>query len=73
MRSAGRRQLAFVFADSPQGGGPAESSDVSEVKRWLLHIANAKEAYEPATGATGLGRTAHAVRGMRHRPEEPDV
>lgn len=49
MRRAGRRQLTFVFADSPKGAGLAESSDVSEAKRRLLHTANVKEAHEPAT------------------------
>jgi len=29
---AGTGQLSFVFADSPQGGGRAEATDVSEVR-----------------------------------------
>lgn len=49
MRKVGPRQLAFVFADSPQGGGQAEHSGEPEGKAWLLLIANDKEANDPAT------------------------
>jgi group II intron reverse transcriptase/maturase len=51
LRRAGSEQLAFAFADSPQGGGSADASDVSEAKRWLLRTADDKEATGPATGA----------------------
>ena len=80
MRRAGGRQLAFAFADSPQGGGRAESSGGPEGKAWLLLIANGKEAKTPATRAggvassrSGLWPTTEVVRLMRHQPEEPDV
>jgi len=79
LRSTGSHQLSFAFADSPQGGGPADTSDVTEAKHWLLHQANGKEVHDPVAGA---GETAHLRRSlahsfscslMRHRPEEPDV
>ena len=41
----------FAFADSPQGNRDDDSSDVSEGKAFLLHIANVKEANDPAARA----------------------
>jgi group II intron reverse transcriptase/maturase len=58
LRRVGSSQLRFAFADSPQGGGPAASSDVTEAKRWLLLRADTKEANDPAAGA---GETAHLL------------
>ena len=58
MRRAGSCQLMFAFADSPQGGGPADGSDVSEAKHWLLRRAEVKEAHDPAAGA---GETVHLL------------
>ena len=58
MRRAGSHQLTFVFADSPQGGGSADASDVTEAKRWLLRTASDKEAHDPAAGA---GETTHLL------------
>lgn len=51
MLSAGSRQLKFVFADSPRGSQDDAASDVSEGKAFLLHIANLKEANDPAARA----------------------
>ena len=56
MRRAGQRQLAFAFADSPQGGGQAESLGVPEGKAWLLLIANGKEVSGPVARADDTGR-----------------
>lgn len=56
MTRAGRRQLAFVFADSPRGGGEAARSGVPEGKAWLLRKANGKEASGPAARADDTGR-----------------
>lgn len=39
MTSARERQLSFAFADSPQGGGGARSSDGSGGRAWLLRRA----------------------------------
>ena len=51
MLSAGSRQLKFVFADSPRGSQDDDASDASEGKAFLLHIANLKEAHDPAARA----------------------
>ena len=56
MTRAGSHQLAFAFADSPQGGGRAEASDVSEAKACLLLRANGKEVHEPAARAGEASR-----------------
>ncbi len=61
MTRAGSHQLAFAFADSPQGGGRAEASDVSEAKAWLLLRANGKEVYEPAARAGETSRLLERV------------
>ena len=42
MRRTGHRQLSFIFADSPQGGGEAGASDASEGRAFLLHTAKRK-------------------------------
>ena len=42
MRRTPRRQLSFVFADSPDGGGSDGLPDVSERRAFLLHIAKRK-------------------------------
>ncbi len=80
MRRVDSRQLAFVFADSPKGGGQAKASDVSEAKAWLLLRANAKETSESAAGAGETDRLldrppADSCRcsPVRCQPEEPDV
>ena len=49
MRRSVSGQRSFVFADSPEGGGGATVSDVSEARAWLLHRADDKAASE--TGA----------------------
>ncbi|MGH6781555.1 MAG: hypothetical protein ACREB5_05570, partial [Sphingomonadaceae bacterium] len=51
MRRAEPRQLILVFADSPQGGSPAEASDASEAKAWLLQRASVKETNGTAARA----------------------
>ncbi len=50
MKSASKRQLNFVFADSPMGGGDDRSSDVSEGTAWLLQRAKDRQAQDLATG-----------------------
>ena len=40
------RQLSFVFADSPEGGGGKKTDGVPEVKAWLLRIAKSKESHK---------------------------
>ena len=39
MTSARRRQMTFVFADSPEGGKGEDPTDVSARKSYLLHTA----------------------------------
>lgn len=49
MRSVGSRQLSFAFADSPSGGGVAETPDASGANAKPLHRAKHREADDPAT------------------------
>ena len=42
LRKTGHRQLSFVFADSPDGGGEAGVSDASDGRAFLLHKAKRK-------------------------------
>jgi RNA-directed DNA polymerase len=42
LRRTGHRQLSFVFADSPKGGGETGASDVSDGRAFLLHTAKRK-------------------------------
>jgi RNA-directed DNA polymerase len=42
LRRTGHRQLSFVFADSPKGGGETGASDVSDGRGFLLHTAKRK-------------------------------
>ena len=49
MKSAEPRQLAFVFADSPQGDKARGSQDESSGKRFLVHTAKGSGWMEPAT------------------------
>ena len=58
MRRVEPRQLTFVFADSPEGGGPADVSDVTEAMGFLLRTADTKEVHAPAAGA---GETEHLL------------
>jgi RNA-directed DNA polymerase len=43
LSKAERRQLTFAFADSPQGDGPASSSNEFDGRAWLAHRAKGKE------------------------------
>ena len=58
MRRSVSGQLSFVFADSPEGGGDAAASDVSEAKAWLLHTADDKAASETDARVEALETTA---------------
>ena len=49
MKSAGSRQLALAFADSPTGGRDRRTQDESRGKRYLLHTAKANNRKDPAT------------------------
>lgn len=44
MRSTVHRQLSFVFADSPEGGGSDGPSDASERRAFVLHTAKRKRS-----------------------------
>ena len=61
MRRTGHRQLGFVFADSPQGGGHGGGSDGSEHRPWLLHTAKRKTTAGPATRAADPDRLLEEV------------
>ena len=56
MRKRGPRQLSFVFADSPSGGGKDERSDASERRSFLLHKAKRKKTSGPNAGAADSSR-----------------
>ena len=52
MKSAGSRQLALAFADSPTGGRGRGTQDESRGKRYLLHTAKVNNRKDPATSTT---------------------
>ena len=57
MRSTESRQLPFVFADSPKGGGEARPEDGSTGRGFLQRIAKARDAKDfvaPATDGCSL-------------------
>ena len=56
MRKRGPRQLSFVFADSPSGGGKDELSDASEQRSFLLQKAKRKKTSGPNAGAADTSR-----------------
>jgi len=55
------RQLKFVFAASPQGGGESGPSDVSAGRDFLLHRANIKTANDLGASAADASRLLEAV------------
>jgi group II intron reverse transcriptase/maturase len=61
LRKAGRRQLSFAFADSPQGDSHAATSGGPEGKAWLLLRAKGKEARDPAARAGDTSRLLEQV------------
>ena len=61
MRRTGHRQLSFVFADSPDGGGSDGSSDASERRAFLLHTAKSKKAARTVAWATDTRRLLEEV------------
>lgn len=61
MRRTGHRQLGFVFADSPQGGGLGRGLDASEHRPWLLHTAKRKTMAGPVTRAADPDRLLEEV------------
>jgi RNA-directed DNA polymerase len=63
LRSAGSRQLALAFADSPLGDRDRMAQDESRAKRYLLHTASVNNRKDPATCTTAAKneRTMEAV------------
>ena len=61
MRKTGPRQLNLVFADSPLGGGVAGSSDASERRSLLLHIARNKKTRGPVANEADTSRLLEEV------------
>lgn len=55
------RQLQFVFAASPQGGGKSGPSDASAGRDFLLHTANRKTANGLVASAADASRLLEAV------------
>jgi len=49
LKSAGSRQLALAFADSPTGSRDRGTQDESRGKRYLLHTAKVNNRKDPAT------------------------
>ena len=56
MRKRGPRQLTFVFADSPSGGGKDEHSDASERRSILLQKARSKKTSGPSASVADTSR-----------------
>jgi hypothetical protein len=50
------RQLKFVFAASPQGGGTSGPSDASVGRDFLLHRANSKTASDLSASEADASR-----------------
>lgn len=61
MRRTGHRQLSFVFADSPDGGGVAGPSDASERRAVLLHKAKRKRSARTVACAADTSRLLEEV------------
>lgn len=61
MRSTESRQLPFVFADSPRGGGQDGPEDGSEGRAFLLHIAEARDAEGSVAPASDDGSLLERV------------
>jgi RNA-directed DNA polymerase len=61
LRRTGHRQLSFVFADSPQGGGEAGASDASEGRAFLLHTAKRKRTARTVAGTADTCRLLEEV------------
>ena len=55
------RQLKFVFAASPQGGGESRPSDASGGRDFLLHTANRRTASDLVASAADASRLLDAV------------
>ena len=55
------RQLKFVFAASPRGGGESGSTDASADRDFLLHIANRKTANDLGASAADASRLLEAA------------
>src|SRR5207248_7380904 len=68
LKSAEPRQLAFVFADSPQGDKAHGSQDESYGKRFLVHTAKGSGWMEPAT-CTAVERRLMESRSEEHTSE----
>ena len=60
-KSAEPRQLAFVFADRPQGDKAHDLQDESDGKRFLEHTAKGSSCRESAAGTAAAGRLMEAV------------
>ena len=61
MRRTDSGQLAFAFADSPQGGKGARPSDASGGKAFLLHTAKSTKAQEFVAPAADVNRLLEKV------------
>ena len=68
MRRTDPGQLAFVFADSPQGGKGARPSDGSGAKAFLLHIAKPTSRVKRRRGSRRrVGRARSLAWGQNER------
>lgn len=61
LRRRKHRQLLMAFADSPQGGGDARPSDVSEGRSFLLHTVKSERVEVSGTGTDDRGRLLEEV------------
>jgi hypothetical protein len=61
LRRTGHRQLSFVFADSPQGGGETGTPDASGGRAFLLHTAKRKRTARTVAGTADTSRLLEEV------------
>ncbi len=61
MRRTGHRQLSFVLADSPDGGGSDGPPDASERRAFLLHRAKRKRSARTVAWAADTSRLLEDV------------
>jgi RNA-directed DNA polymerase len=66
LKSAEPRQLAFVFADSPQGDKARGPQDEPYGERFLVHTAKGNGRMEPATCTAAKGRLMESVASARN-------
>jgi hypothetical protein len=71
LRRTGHRQLSFVFADSPKGGGETGASDVSDGRGFLLHTAKRKRKARTVACTADSSRLLEDVASVANLAQAP--